>query len=262
MNPKADKRTLALEKELAAVRKREAALDRQAAKAHSPAWRIQLEQKVPKTVLTGLEHAFSRGFSIVFDKGSGLIEKSYNAQTLKETHAIQHYATQVRGRRRELRAISRSARTAQLGELALTTVEGLGLGALGVGLPDIVLFLGMLLRGVYQTALRYGFAYDTPGEQMLILKMMEAALSKGEQRAVLSAEVDALLLSPTVPEHAALQTQMERTGRAFAVDMLLLKFLQGFPLVGILGGAGNPIYYHKVMDYVQLKYQKRYLCSL
>lgn len=257
-----DKRVLALQKELASVQKRESALDDQAIKSHPSAWHKELEQKIPPNVLNGLEAAFSRGFSMVLEKGSGLIEKSYNLSELQETYTVQNYAAQVRGRRKELRAISRSSRTAQLGDLALTTIEGMGLGALGIGLPDIVLFLGMLLRGIYQTALRYGFQYDTPEEKMLILKMIEAALSKGDSRTASSAQVDALLLSPFIPEGETLQTQIERTGHALAVDMLLLKFIQGLPLVGIVGGIGNPIYYHKIMNYVQLKYQKRYLLSL
>lgn len=41
--------------------------------------------------------------------------------------------------------------------------------------------------------------------------------------------------------------------------MLFLKFIQGLPVVGILGGMANPVYYNKVMKYVQLKYRKRYL---
>lgn len=43
------------------------------------------------------------------------------------------------------------------------------------------------------------------------------------------------------------------------MDMLLLKFVQGLPLVGVLGGAGNPVYYRRVLRYVALKYRKRYL---
>ena len=31
---------------------------------------------------------------------------------------------------------------------------------------------------------------------------------------------------------------------------------------GILGGAGNPLYYNKVMEYAELKYRKRYLLKL
>lgn len=43
------------------------------------------------------------------------------------------------------------------------------------------------------------------------------------------------------------------------MDMLVLKFIQGLPLVGALGGAANPVYYRRVLNYVQLKYHKRYL---
>ena len=56
-----------------------------------------------------------------------------------------------------------------------------------------------------------------------------------------------------------LSLQLKETASAFAVDMLLLKFIQGLPVVGIIGGAANPVYYNKVMKYVQLKYRKRYL---
>ena len=41
--------------------------------------------------------------------------------------------------------------------------------------------------------------------------------------------------------------------------MLLLKFIQGLPVVGVLGGAANPVYYNKIMKYIQIKYRKRYL---
>ena len=59
--------------------------------------------------------------------------------------------------------------------------------------------------------------------------------------------------------HNDFNRQMKETASAFAVDMLLLKFIQGLPVVGIIGGAANPVYYSKVMKYVQLKYRKRYL---
>jgi hypothetical protein len=63
---------------------------------------------------------------------------------------------------------------------------------------------------------------------------------------------------PEISEEA-FQEQLRKTASAFAVDMLLLKFIQGMPVVGFLGGAANPVYYNKVMKYVQIKYQKRYL---
>ena len=56
--------------------------------------------------------------------------------------------------------------------------------------------------------------------------------------------------------------QIARTAEAFAMDMLFLKFIQGLAVVGIIGGAGNPVYYNKVMKYVELKYRKRYLIGI
>ncbi|MDO4749478.1 MAG: EcsC family protein, partial [Eubacteriales bacterium] len=56
--------------------------------------------------------------------------------------------------------------------------------------------------------------------------------------------------------------QIEKTGTAFAVDMLLAKFVQGLPVVGVLGGVGNPVCYNRVMRYVHLKYRKRYLLTV
>ena len=44
--------------------------------------------------------------------------------------------------------------------------------------------------------------------------------------------------------------------------MVVLKFIQGLPVVGILGGAGNPAYYRRVMKYAELKYRRRYLLEL
>lgn len=199
---------------------------------------------------------------MVFTQGIGVIEKTYNRQNLEETHSVQDYAVQVRGGRKELKQVKRNAGRSGMANTALTTVEGIGLGALGIGLPDIVLFVGMLLKGIYETALSYGFSYDTPEERLFILRMMEAALTKGTAFATKNARVDCMIEEVPQVSEDELQAQIQKTGSAFSVDMLLLKFVQGFPIVGVLGGAANPVYYNKVMRYVQLKYQKRYLLTV
>ena len=154
----------------------------------------------------------------------------------------------------------KSAKQSDLVNMAVTTVEGIGLGALGVGMPDIVLFMGTLLKGVYEAALSYGFEYESRQEQLLILKMMQTALSNGESWVQRNAEVDEMLELETVDiTDDIFRQQVKDTSSAFAMDMLLLKFIQGLPVVGIIGGAANPVYYGKVMKYIQLKYRKRYL---
>lgn len=249
-----------LQKELLRVEHREQSLRREALGAKPPAWKGALEQKVPEKIRAGLESGFRKGFAIVFTSGRPIIEKSYRKEELKTSHAVHDYAMQIKGGRKEWQQLRREAKQANWLNLAATTAEGVGLGALGIGLPDIVLFLGMLLRGIYETALRYGFDYEDRREQLLILKMMAAALSTGEDWERRHNELDALLKGePQEVSEDIFIDQINQTASVFAVELLALKFIQGLPVVGILGGAANPLYYARVMKYVRCQYEKRYL---
>jgi len=254
------KRAKALQKELLAVEKQEKKLQKAFVNAKNPAWKTALGDKIPQKVYTGLESTFCKGFSLVFQQGRGVIEKSYNKETLKNDHSIRDYAVQLKGGRKELKALHKSARRSDSLNLVVTTAEGLALGALGIGVPDIVLFISTLLKGVYETALNYGFDYDTPEEQYLILNMMAASLVTGAERPEWDEMIDGMIREmPQAVSPAVLAEQIRETAAMFAMDMLLLKFIQGMPIVGILGGVANPIYYNRVLKYVQLKYRKRYL---
>jgi len=260
MNLNQKHRDAALNKELLAVEKQEKKMQQTALKAKPAAWKRELESRIPEKVYAGLESAFCKGFGLVFNQGRAIIEKGYNKEDQQADHAIRDFAVQLKGGRKELKQMHRSAKQSDLVNMAVTTVEGIGLGALGVGMPDIVLFLGNLLKGVYETALNFGFGYESRQEQLLILKMMQTALSNGEFWVQRNTEVDEMLALETVDiTDDQFKQQMKDTASAFAMDMLLLKFIQGLPIVGIIGGAANPAYYSKVMKYVQLKYRKRYL---
>lgn len=254
------RRIAAQNREMTAVMKQELRLWRAARRRQVPQWKQKLEQMVPDKARRGLEQAFGRGFSLIFSKGVGVIEKTYPKQDLQSDYAIRDYAFRLKGRRRELKQIRRGAGRLNLRNLTATTMEGVGLGLLGIGMPDVAVFLGVLFRGIYETALSYGFAYESPAEKLLILKMMEAALSSGDDWARSNEQVDQMLvreMADTTP--AELEEQIRRTAAAFSVELLLLKFIQGIPVAGVLGGAGNTVYYHRIMQYVQLKYRKRYL---
>lgn len=261
MNQK--RREAALNKELQIVQKQERKLEQAALKAKPAAWKTELENRIPDKAYTGLESAFCKGFRLVFEQGRGVIEKGYNKENLKTDHAIRDYAVQLKGSRIELRQMRKHAARADVFNMAVTTVEGVGLGALGIGIPDIVLFLGNLLKSVYETALNYGFDYDSRQEQLLILKMMQTALSNGEDWIRGNAAVDEMLfVQPDDITDEGFQQQIKDTANTFAMDMLILKFIQGLPVVGVIGGAANPVYHGKIMKYVHLKYRKRYLMQL
>ena len=100
---------------------------------------------------------------------------------------------------------------------------------------------------------------------MLILKMMAAAIQKRDKWLEADMEVEEILklLTSNDAEYTVdfdeVPDQIGVTADVFALDMLVLKFIQGLPIVGIIGGLSNPIYYKIIMDYIRLKYHKRYL---
>ena len=254
------KHRILLRRELLKIQTEEQKLRKKAETAKPADWKKALEQKIPEKVYTGLETAFCTGFSLVFKHGRKLIELTYKKETLKQEHILRDQAVQTEGSRRDFKQMQKNVRNAGLKNMAATTAEGMALGALGVGMPDVVLFLATLLKGVYETALHYGFEYETPEEQYLILRMMSASLKTGRAWLREDAKVEELLQADAIAvDPEILQEQIKKTASAFAVDMLVLKFIQGMPVVGFLGGAANPVYYRKVMDYVQRKYRKRYL---
>lgn len=248
----------AIRKELESVEKSEQKLLKKAS-AEGFSLKSKLEEKIPKGVNTALQVSFSKAFGFIFKNGIGVIEKSYDKESIATNYDISNYAVDRKGNRGELKRLRRSASKSDLLNISLTTVEGVGLGALGIGLPDIVLFIGMILRGIYEVSLRYGYDYESNAEKYLILKMMRASLSKNEAWVNENSDIDGILNSPVAVGDDFLQTEIEETAKAFATDMLVLKFIQGLPLVGVAGGVFNPVYYSKIMSYVRLKYYKRYL---
>lgn len=257
------KKIKVLNREFAALQRQESRLMRAAVKAKPAGWKTLLEQKVPEKVYTGLNSAFCKGFALVFRHGRKIIELTYKKEKLEQKHTIRNDGFQQQGKRKDIRMLQKNARSANSLNVAVTTLEGMGLGALGIGMPDIVLFLTTVLRGVYETALHYGFQYESRFEQVLILKMMAASLSTGDDWFHRNREVnDWLRLDSREITQEELEKQIQETSRIFAVDMLVLKFIQGLPVVGILGGAANPLYYNRILRYVQLKYRRRYLLKL
>ena len=245
-------------KELRSVQKSELKKKKKA-KGPSFPYKETIESKIPTGLNNTLQASFAKAFEFIFKHGIGIIEKSYNKEDIAANYDIQNYAVDKKGNRKELKRLKSSATKADLVNMSITTLEGVGLGALGIGLPDIVLFIGMVLKGIYEVALRYGYDYSSSSEKYLILKMMGTALSKGDEWVNNNNEVDKILCAPPFVSEDITKEEIDRTAKVFATDMLVLKFIQGLPVVGVIGGAFNPLYYGKILSYVRLKYHKRYL---
>lgn len=273
------KRTKAIDEELKKIKREEDKIFNNALKPQPTGGiKKELEKKVPENLMGTLEKGFAKGFELVFSKGGAIIEKTYDKEAIAKEFELNNKAVELTGDTREINKLKNKAAGSNGLSTIITTIEGVGLGALGIGLPDIAIWVAMMLRGVYETALNYGFTYDTHEDKMFILKLIEASMQTREGFLYLNDEIDdyintgkgicqnvddryTLEAEKEIAKEAELKEQIEKTAEVFATQMLVTKFIQGLPVVGIIGGATNPYYYQKVMKYVQLKYKKKYLLS-
>lgn len=143
--------------------------------------------------------------------------------------------------------------------MLISGASGIGMGALGIGIPDIMVFTGMMLRSVYEIALHYGFSYDTKEERYFILLLLQGALSYGIQVEDIDRKLNAYIKDGQIPENYMEREQIKETAGMFSRELLYMKFLQGIPIVGIVGGMYDAVYMKQVTEYAELKYRRRFL---
>ena len=237
-----------VEKEWAAVVKAEERFLRHAMPARTAGWQEKITRYVPQKLETTLHTAFYKAFELIFDRGTPVIEKTYQREKKEKNYKINAYTAEVRDTRHALRAFGREAGASRKLNLAVSAVEGVGMGFFGLGLPDIPLFLGVLLKSIYEVALSYGYTYDTQEEQIFILKLIETALSHGEQLAQNNMELN-LWMREERTFSISRNEQIRRTSDALAGELLYLKFVQGLPVVGMVGGVSDMVYQKRISDY-------------
>lgn len=221
----------------------------------------KLEERVPDKLREKLDLAFYKGFHLVFEKGTGIIEKTYSKEKKAEAHQVDSHALKRSESRKNLRAFSRRSRLANTRNLAISLGEGIATGLPGIGLPDIPLFIGMILKSIYEIALSYGFSYDTDGERIFILRLIRTSLLKGPE---LETENDAVnrLIQGGIPGSCArdeLSDAIRSASDTLSQELIYLKFLQGIPIAGVIGGLSDAVYLKKITAYASLKYYRRFL---
>lgn len=130
---------------------------------------------------------------------------------------------------------------------------------MGIGIPDIPVFAGMILKNIYEIALHYGYGYETEEERYFILLLIQGAVSHGEAFNALNQTVGQFTNDGTFPENCDIREQICKTAGALSKELLYMKFLQGIPIVGAVGGVYDAIYMKQISEYAELKYRHRYL---
>jgi len=218
-----------------------------------------LEEKVPDKLQSTLDVAFLKAFALVFEKGTGIIEKTYNADERKKNFSIDNYTDEMKQSRRTLKKFTRKANAAGTVNMLVSGAAGIGMGAAGVGIPDIPFFTAMLLRNVYQIAISYGYGYRSAGEQHFILMVIEGAVSFGEDARRIDEDINTYIDRKVLPTAEECEAQLKRTASALSNELLYMKFLQGIPIIGAVGGAYDVVYMKKISEYAKLKYNRRLL---
>ena len=221
----------------------------------------KIEEKIPEKLSATLDAAFYKAFLTIFEKGTGVIEKTFKGEELQLEFEVNDFRVDKKPTRRSFKKLEAAGKKSKLLNSAVTTVEGIGLGVLGVGLPDIPVFLGMLLKGMYETAASYGYDYNKKEEQILILRMITAGLTEGEEKRKADKRVEEWMGFAEATEAFTFEDEVKKASGALSNAMLMAKFIQGLPVVGAAGGMSNPVVYQKVSQYAALKYKKRYLAS-
>ena len=249
-----------LQKEWDKLIKQEAAFLSKKAQKQQSKLNALLDSKVPQNLQTTLDNAFAKAFGTVFEKGTGVIEKTYSKDKADEKFFINHtLAAKKRPSRKALKSFNKTAGKSAGVNLAVSTAAGVGLGVLGIGIPDIVLFVSLVLKSLYQIAASYGKDYRSKNERIFILMLIRGAVTFGDEQRTVDKELDFFIEHGQFSQVKDLQTEIDLCSQCLSNELLYMKFLQGIPLVGAIGGAYDFVYMKQINRYARMKYYKRYL---
>ncbi len=218
-----------------------------------------LQTKVPEKLRATLDTGFAKAFELIFAKGTGIIEKSYNRRDIERSSRVRRIIAQNNPTERALRDASRGSAAHKTQNTVLSGISGIGMGLIGVGIPDIPVFTAMLLKSLYEISLGYGYDYDDMAEKYFILLLIGAALRYGDELRAADERVNYSIEHGAEPDAETMKTEVRIAAEGLSGELLYMKFLQGIPIVGAVGGAYDPIYIDRITRYADMKYKRRFL---
>lgn len=235
--------------------------------------REKLREKVPEKFSDGaqaaaekstelLEKAFEKSFEVVLEKGSRWIGKLCSEEKLREDY-LQFAQKPLSGW--ELYKLGCKAAGRAGANMAFSSVQGGLMGALGIGLPDVPIFLGAVFKTLFEISLRFGYPYDTQPEQIYQMLLICAAVGDEAQRRQASADADRIAQeirqkARTGEELSISRKQAKkRASHALCSAALAGKLVQGTPVIGVYGGFRNGVLLRQVGSMAAVKYQQRRL---
>lgn len=226
--------------------------------------KTKVEEKIPEKLQSTLNIAFEKGFKTVFEKGLGIIEKTYNKEYINMEFDINSYAINKYPTKRNLKKIDKSANKKTFINKSVSAIEGGTLGLLGIGIPDIPIYIGVILKSIYEISLSYGFDYNFPEERIYILNIICSSVTSGTERKMYFNKLDTIAneIDNGKYHNYNIDETLKETSNKISTYMLTSKFIQALPIVGVIGGVTNFKTLHDISTIAKLKYKQRYLNKL
>ncbi|MDO4482152.1 MAG: EcsC family protein [Bacillota bacterium] len=221
----------------------------------------KIKNTVPSGVGDKLESAFAAGFELVFKKGVPLIECTYDRKKFVRKYRVNSRVFEMENSRENLERFTKQARKRGSINRLISGAEGIVLGVLGIGIPDIPVFIGVLLKNVYEIAMSFGFSYEGNREKLFILDLIRTALCSPGDFERYNNEINSSIDDGQLQECSdeELKARIKETASVLADRLLYLKFIQGIPVAGALGGISDLTCVHSVTEYALLKYRRRFI---
>ncbi len=187
----------------------------------------KIEEKIPDKLKSTLESAFYNAFKVIFKNGSKYIEKLYDKDKIELEHEVNDKYLNKKMTRKSLKLIDSHGKKSKLLNSTISTFEGVGLGLLGIGIPDIPLFIAMILKTIYEIALSYGFNYEDEGEKIYILNLINVALTSEEEKLVYSERLNKIeeKIQTGLQLENLLDEEIKETSRVLSNNLLIAKFI-------------------------------------
>lgn len=218
-----------------------------------------LEGKVPVKLQDTLNIAFQKAFTLLFEKATPVLEKTYNKKKAENEYKVKEYIHNLEGDKKSLKSFRKGSTGKAVLNTALSGISGTAMGAFGVGIPDIPVLVSFMLRSIYEIAISYGFDYEKEEEKYFILLVIRGAVSGGAAFLEIEEGLNAFAEEPVLPGEYYREQQIIWTSNALSRELLYMKFLQGIPIVGAVGGFYDTAYMRQITEYAALKYRRRFL---
>ena len=224
--------------------------------------RETIRQKLPEKAVEKsaelLQKAFAKSFDLVLEQGASLIGKTCGEK--KRLERYEQFAAKPLSSW-ELTRLGTSVAAKAGANMVFSTVQGGAMGALGIGIPDVPIFMAAVFKTLFEISLSFGYPYDTPDEQTYQLLLICAALGDEAERRLSNADADqtALEIQMGIPTSIGREDAKQRAAAALCRAALAGKMIQGTPLIGVYGGFKNGVILQKIAALAATKYQQRML---